>query len=126
MERPIAVRLGSWLLLVGLLSSLATFLWPKPEMSGIGAAATSLLIYGTLLYAITQRRNWARLVFAFLYVVGVLLSAGMAWHYRASGATWSPVRLGEIVLIGAGLVCLFLPSASGWYHVSHRSSLTSA
>jgi hypothetical protein len=85
-------------------------------MSGIGAAATSLLIYGTLLYAIARRRNWARLVFAFLYVVSVLLSAGLALHYRTSGATWSPVRLGEIALIGAGLVCLFLPSASAWYH----------
>src|SRR5207247_5246124 len=125
MPRPIAVQLGVSLLLVGLLSSIAGFLWPKPEMSGIGAAATSLLIYGTLFFAITRRRNWARLLFAFLYVVGVLLSLCMALHYRTVGASWSPIRLGQVAVIGAGLVCVFLPSATACFHTSEPISLTS-
>jgi len=93
---------------------------------GIGQAATTFLIFGCLLYAIGRRRNWARLVFTFLYIVGVFFALTMMGRFGSAGAIAVVLTVGLIIVQGAGLACLFLPSASAWYHSSGRSSLTSA
>ena len=99
---------------------------PSSHDGGIGQAATTFLIFGCLLYAIGRRRNWARLVFSFLYIVGVFFALTMMGRFRAAGTIAAVFTVGLILVQGAGLVCLFLPSASAWYHPSARSSLTSA
>jgi hypothetical protein len=127
MPPPTTVRIGIWLIGLTLLTDLLASLWPRPHMTGgIGQAATTFLIFGCLLYAIGRRRNWARLVFSFLYIVGVFFALTMMGRFRAAGTIAAVFTVGLIVVQGAGLVCLFLPSASAWYHPSARSSLTSA
>lgn len=127
MPCPIAVRVGIWLIGLTLVASLISYLWPRPHMSGgIGQAATVLLIYGCLLYAAARRRNWARLTFTFLYVVSVILSLAMLGRFRPTGAAMIVLTVGWIIVQGAGIACLFSPSATAWYHASERSSLTSA
>jgi len=127
MPPPTTVRIGIWLIALTLLTDLLASLWPRAHMTGgIGQAATTFLIFGCLLYAIGRRRNWARLVFSFLYIVGVFFALTMMGRFRAAGTIAAVFTVGLIVVQGAGLVCLFLPSASAWYHPSARSSLTSA
>ena len=121
MPTPSSVRLGIWLIGVGLATDAILTLWPgQPYMSGrIGQAATTILIYGCLLYAIARRRNWARLVFAFLYVISLPLNVlfMLRSHTTLSGVV---ITVGLIALQGAGLVFLFVPDAAAWYH--HRSA----
>jgi len=127
MSPPTTVRIGIWLIGLTLLTDLLASLWPRAHMTGgIGQAATTFLIFGCLLYAIGRRRNWARLVFSFLYIVGVFFALTMMGRFRAAGPIAAVCTVGLILVQGAGLVCLFLPSASAWYHPSARSSLTSA
>ena len=127
MSPPTTVRIGIWLIGLTLLTELLASLWPRAHMKGgIGQAATTFLIFGCLLYAIGRRRNWARLVFGFLYIVGVFFALTMMGRFRAAGTIAAVFTVGLILVQGAGLVCLFLPSASAWYHPSARSSLTSA
>jgi len=127
MPPPITVRVGIWLIGITLLIDLVASLWPRAHMTGgVGQAATTFLIFGCLLYAIGRRRNWARLVFAFLYIVGVFFSLTMMGRFRSAGMIAVVLTMGLIIVQGAGLACLFLPSASAWYHPSGRSSLTSA
>ena len=127
MPPPTTVRIGIWLIGLTLLTDLIASLWPQAQMTGgIGQAATTFLIFGCLLYAIGRRRNWARLVFTFLYIVGVFFALALMGRFRSAGAIAVVLTVGLIIVQGAGLVCLFLPSASAWYHPSGRSSLTSA
>ncbi len=93
--------------------------------AGIGQAATVMLIYGSLLYAIARRRNWARLTFTFLYILNVIFSLVMLGRYQRADIATVALTLGWIVLQGGGLACLFFPSATAWYHGPSRSSLTS-
>ena len=124
---PITVRVGIWLIGLTLLTDLIASLWPRADMmGGIGQAATTYLIFGCLLYAIGRRRNWARLLFTFLYIVGVFFSLTMTGRFRSAGTIAALFTIGLIIVQGAGLACLFLPSASAWYHPSGRSSLTGA
>ena len=127
MPPPNTVRIGIWLIGLTLLTDLIASLWPRAHMAGgIGQAATTFLIFGCLVYAIGRRRNWARLVFTFLYIVGVLLALTMMGRFGSAGAMAVVLTVGLIIVQGAELACLFLPSASAWYHPSGRSSLTSA
>ncbi len=127
MPRPTAVRVGLWLVGLTLLASFVSYLWPRRHMSGgIGQAATLLLIYGSLLYATARRRNWARLTFTFLYIVSAILSLAMLGRFGPADTAAIILTVGWITVQGAGLACLFLPSAAAWYHASDRSSLTSA
>jgi|SRR5712672_2860379 len=128
MTRPVAVRLGLSLLLLALILNAAAILISARYVSRVdgsttrsGGAAASLLLYGALLYAMAQRSNWARLIFAFLYVVGAMLSILFALLTRWMGEGWGP-QLASLLLIGAGIVCLFLPSAAAWYHAPGRST----
>ena len=127
MSPPTTVRIGIWLIGLTLLTDLIASLWPRAHMTGgIGQAATTFLIFGCLLYAIGRRRNWARLVFTFLYIVGVFFALTMMGRFRSAGTIAVVLTVGLIIVQGAGLACLFLPSAAAWYHPSGRSSLTSA
>jgi hypothetical protein len=122
MARPVAVRVGLALLLLALILNATALLMSAGHVSRVegsptssGGAAASLLFYGAFLYAMAQRRNWARLVFAFLFVVGAILSILFTLLNRLVGEGWGP-QVASLFLIGAGLVCLFVPSAAAWYH----------
>ncbi len=117
MPAPTSVRLGISLVGVSLAVDAVLTLWPgQPDVPGrVGQAATTILIYGCLLYAIARRRNWARLVFAFLYVVAMPFAVMMMLRNDANLAGIA-VTICLIALQGAGLVSLFLPTAAAWYH----------
>jgi len=91
MPPPNTVRIGIWLIGLTLLTDLIASLRPRAHMTGgIGQAATTFLIFGCLLYAIGRRRNWARLVFTFLYIVGVFFALTMMGRFRSAGRSpWS-------------------------------------
>ena len=98
----------------------------------VGGEAASLLVYAGIVYALARGNNWARVVFAFLYVTGAILTVFFAFGNRRLGEFGSPLgevttpRLALLVLVGVGVAFLFLPSAAPWYHSPRRSSLTSA
>ena len=131
MNRPVAVRIGIALLLLALVLRAAVLLVTITQTArqhaspiGAGGDAASLLIYASFVYGIAQRRNWVRLVFAFLVVTGVILGFAFAF-IRGQGELAGP-QLVVLVLVGAGTAFLFAPSAAAWYHGSVRSSLTRA
>lgn len=127
MPRPTPVRVGIWLIGLTLVAALISYLRPSREMSGgISKAATVFVIYGSLLYATARRRNWARLTFAFLYIVGALLSLAMLARFGPADATAIVVTVGWILVQGVGVACLFSRSASAWYHAPGRSGLNGA
>jgi hypothetical protein len=139
MNRPVAVRIGIALLVLALIVRAAALVAFIPQTSrfqgtttsGAGAVV-SLLFYAAFVYAMAQRRNWARVVFAFLYVTAAMLTIFFALANGRLSEFANP--LGELMgpqlvllsLVGVAMVCLFLPSAADWYHRRDRSSLTSA
>lgn len=136
MNRPPTVRIGLTLLLLALILRGAVLVVFIPRISsaqgpppGVGAAVASLLFYAAFVYAMSQRRNWARLVFAFLYVaVGMVGFIAALSPQMSMLALWQPSgpQLAVLLLVGAGMIFLFLPSAADWYHGRERSSLTRA
>src|SRR5207249_7241966 len=124
MPPPNTVRIGIWLIGLTLLTDLIASLWPRAHMAGgIGLAAPTFLIFGCLLYAIGRRRNWARLVFMFLYIVGVFVALTMMGRFRSAGTIAVVLTMALIIVQGAGLTSLLLPSASACYHPSGSSSV---
>jgi hypothetical protein len=127
MPPPVTARVGFWLIGLTVVMDLVASLWPRPGMHPhIGQAAFTLAIYGGLLYAMAHRRNWARLTFAFLYIVSLAVSIPMMTKHQSVEVTTAIVAFVLILLQGAGLVCLFLPRAAAWYHLGKGSSVTSA
>jgi hypothetical protein len=138
MTRPVTVRIGILLLSLALIiraAALLVLIPQTPRMQdtvSVGGEGASLLIYAGIVYALARGNNWARLLFAFAYVTGAMLTIFFAIGNRGLGEFANP--LGEVtmphlilmVLVGAGVACLFLRSAAVWYHRSRRSSLTSA
>ena len=137
MNRPMTVRIGILLLSLALILRTALLLVtlrlsPPEHRMGVAGEAARLLIFGGMVYALARGNNWARIVLAFVYVTGAVLTAFFAFGNRRLGDFANPI--GEVtasgalllLLMGAGVMCLFLPSASAWYHASRRSSLTSA
>src|SRR5947208_17090647 len=124
MPPPNTVRIGIWLIGLTLLTDLIASLWPRAHMAGgIGLAAPTFLIFGCRLYAIGRRRNWARLVFTFLYIVGVLLALTMMGRVGSAGAMAVVLTVRLIIVQGADLPGLNWASASSCYHPSRRRSL---
>ena len=85
---------------------------------GIGQAATTFLIFGCLLYAIGRRRNWARLVFSFLYIVGVFFALTMMGRFRAAGtiAAMLSGAIASSALSLTGLVIAFRAGKPSEFH----------
>ena len=138
MNRPAAVRIGIALLLLALIlraADLVVFILRTSRFEGTttsaAGAAVSLLGYTAFVYAMAQRRNWARVVFAFLYVMAAILAMFFALVNGRLGEFANPLgdltapKLLLLLLVGPAMVCLFLPSAADWYHGRHRSSLIS-
>ena len=140
MDRPKAVRIGVILLLLALLlraAFLVINISSRSEVTttGLAGEAVSLLIFAAFIHVIARGRNWARLVFAFLYVTNAVLAFffGVLRPHLASAdfadmavPQISGIQLAWLVLVGAGMICLFFPSAAAWYHGRSGSSLTRA
>ena len=138
MKQPIAVRIGVLLLSLAFVIRAATLLvvisHPARTQGtvSVGGEAASLLVYAGVVYALARGNNWARVLFAFLYVSGAVMTVFFAFGNRRLGEFASPLgdvttpRLALLVFVGVGVACLFMPSAAGWYHSPRRSSLTSA
>ena len=131
MKRPVAVRIGISLLLLALILRAAALIVTitqtvrhQSTTISAGGDAASLLIYAAFVYGMAQRRNWVRLLFAFLAVTSAIMALGFGFIGGYGGLGGAQLAL--VVLVGAGVVCLFSPSAAAWYRGSDRSSLTSA
>jgi hypothetical protein len=138
MNRPVAVRIGILLLSLALIIRAATLLVLILKTSrirgtmSVGSEAATLVVLGGVVYAIARGNNWARVVLAFLYVTGIILIIFFAMgnprlgEFASSLGDVTTLGLVLLVLNGAGLACLFLPSAAPWYHGPARSSPTRA
>jgi hypothetical protein len=122
---PRSVRFGVWLMGIALLWRLATLfssVWAGPTTAtSVGRSVFTLCVYGGLLYAIARRRNWARLTVGALFVIALpfavielLRYAGLHQVNVVSRPIATFVLIG--ILQGAGVVCLFLPASTRWYH----------
>jgi hypothetical protein len=76
----------------------------------LGLAIPGLLLYGT-----ATRRNWARLTFASLFVIG-LPFAVVVFVRQGPSSSQAALAITFICLEAAGMVLLFLPQSAHWYH----------
>lgn len=120
---PRTTRISLWLLSIALALDVITVVWYS-GVTGYAFArvAVRLCLFGGLLFAIAYRRNWARLTFAFLFVVGVFY---IVLQMRITHS-YAPFDVAVVVCVAAlqvaGLIYLFLPESSAWYHAGGRAA----
>ena len=120
---PRTVRVGVWLIGSALaLDVIGTFWLRGFNANAIVQVAILICLFGGLLVAIAYRRNWARLTFAFFFVVALPFSIVAMSRAAASSPTSVALSATLAVLQGVGLVCLFLRESSGWYHDRGRAA----
>jgi hypothetical protein len=116
MSPPISVRLGILSQGIGLAGILLAIALSAPQLPrAVVAAALPILLSAGLLYAMSRGHNLARLFTLFCYSAG--LPFGLYWTLRAGTTTrqFVPALIWDL-FIGAGVACLFSPTASAWYH----------
>ena len=75
-----------------------------------------LVLPGLLLGGIAFRRNWARLIFAILFVISLPSSVVMSIRQAPISPLHVALWLVLVILEGTGVVLLFLPQSAAWYH----------
>ena len=111
---PPIVRRALWLIGLPFVGGAALRTWAGENIlyTLLGLVAPGLLLYG-----IAVGRNWARLAFGFMFVVGLPWVIVLSIQ-RAAAVPPLSIAVGVVLgtLEGAGVVCLFLPQAAAWYH----------
>ena len=109
---PPSVHRALWLLSLTLLGSAAF-------MAGPGKAPTTalvaVLVVGALLVAIARRQNWARLVFAGFFLIGLLFAVILLPVQFRQAPLFAWVSIVQNVLFAAGVTLLFRQEATRWY-----------
>ena len=114
---PRTVAVGVWLIGTALaIDVVGTLLLRGLGLEPIIQVAILICLFGGLLAAIAYRRNWARLTFAFLFVVALPFSIIAMSRAAAFSPTTVALSATLAVLQGIGLICLFLRKSSEWYH----------
>jgi hypothetical protein len=124
---PRSVRLGVLLIASAIAINVLAKLWQRSITSRtIAEVVLMACLFGGLLFAIAYRRNWARLTFAFVWVIAIVFAIVFVTRPGPLTPVLGAVSIAVAVLQGIGLVLLFTREASAWYHPSKPSSLTSA
>jgi len=111
-NRPSAVTRAVWLLLLGLaLEVTASVLWAPPDQTEI----ISMLIRLALTLSIARGRNWARLMFAILFVCGIPFIVMDINRILATEPQWVINMVVQAGLQIVALVGLFSRAASAWF-----------
>jgi hypothetical protein len=121
--RPRAVSIAVWLLWAQIAVELLDELLDIHDASQSGAivvaanAYTIVLVGGVcwLIFMIGRRRNWARIIYAFLFALGMTIQL-VTWEATLNGL---PRDLVAIVLQSglqlAGVVFVFQRAANAWF-----------
>jgi hypothetical protein len=74
-----------------------------------------MILLACLIWKIGQGRNWARITYLLLFIVGLLASPFVLWStfQRSAGSAYVSIAL--IAIEGYALLLLFRPSARGWF-----------
>ena len=87
-----------------------------PNLFLLLVAAPTLLITSFLTYMVWIGRNWARLVFAALLILGLPFSIFPIWEALHSRPLSGYLGLVQIVLQLASLLLIFQPASRPWFH----------
>ena len=75
-----------------------------------------LVLPGLLLGGIAFRRNWARLIFALLFLISLPSSVVISIRQAPISPLHVALWLVLVILEGTGIVLLFLPQSAAWFH----------
>lgn len=128
--RPKSVKIGSGLLYVGLVLGLVAgimdvFFGAMPPSTEIShsAAMTIAIIINVVIFAvgwfivfmIARRHNWARILYAVLFVIGLIIMLINVTRLFDNGMANGVVGLINTLITLVGLIYLFTGSASAWF-----------
>ena len=118
---PKTVRLGVTLIGVALALDVMEIFGAKGwTLNSLTQVIVLVLLFGGLLFGIARRRNWARLLFALLFVAALPFS--LVAMSRAPLSRTLVLSMCLAALQAAGLLLLFLPTSSAWYHGRDRAA----
>ena len=78
-------------------------------------AITLVTIVAILIYMIGKGKNWARITFLVLFIIGIALNIPALAISLFTNPILFVLRLGEITLTGIALVLLFQDVSSNWF-----------
>ena len=125
-SHPLAVNIGVILMLVATFTSLTRsalradwgdrWVWVQ--------FGVQLMILVLPFWFIFRRKNWARWLLLAYALGGYCVAFPLVQHRLQTHATWWLLRFAVINLIAvAGLVALFLPSASKWFRANGSANV---
>ena len=82
---------------------------------GVGIALPIISIVALLIYMIGKGRNWARITYLVLFIVGFALGVPALVISVFTNPLFTVLRLGETILTGIGLYLLFRSTSSNWF-----------
>ena len=85
-------------------------------------AIVAVVVFGALLLAIARRKNWARLVFAACFLVGLLFAVALLPVQFRQAPLFAWVSIVQNVLFAFGVGLLFRRDAREWYRVPARAA----
>ena len=110
---PHPVRIAIWLFLASLaLGSIKVFSLPP---AGLVLTVIVIVIWLLLFAAMTQRKNWARITFLILFLIGLPEMYLMKDKIFSGSAASTALLVAQSVAQVAGLVLLFIPAANRWF-----------
>jgi len=78
-------------------------------------ALVAVLVSGALLVAMARRKNWARLVFAACFLIGLLFAALLLPVQFRQAPLFAWVSIVQNLLSAVGVAFLFRHDATQWY-----------
>ncbi len=98
----------------------AAFDWPEIARTGpiafvLPVMVLTFAVVAFLIVMIARRRNWARIVFLALFVIGTLMNGPSTVEEILTRPVLGLCGLMQILLQGGALFLLFRPPASAWF-----------
>ena len=82
---------------------------------GVSIALPIIAIVALLIYMIGKGRNWARITFLVLFILGLFSGIPAIVISVITDPLFTVLRLGEIIPAGIGLILLFRSTSSNWF-----------
>ncbi len=122
--RPPEIARAVVLLWTSLLLGVVRLVFDWRDLTADGAAPVGLMVTIAILtiavlagfvHLIARGRNWARIVFTGLYLLGLVVSLPDVWSELGTAPIAALVGALQLVLQGVALVLLFRPAAAAWF-----------
>ena len=109
---PASVQRAVWLLSLTLVASAGFMAGPGKAPV---AALVSVLVFGALLLGIARRKNWARLVLAACFLLGLAFALLLLPVQLRQAPLFASVSIAQNALFAVGVGLLFRRQATDWY-----------